>query len=214
MRKCECGNDVANNARVCPKCGYRFTSGLVKAVWFLGIVIGLGLLGAMIGKNTSQNSHSNTSHVATPATTGNATQRTMTESERNYLGAAGSYLKTANEQGTIVARTMAGASDGSSTLGDIKTALQSARTFESVGYLGDYKNHINGNVPGGCSDLSKNIDETHRLFQAATTELLEYWKDQNTEHIVSGNATLKRSVLLMNSTISAATSKMKEFKPK
>src|SRR5882762_6915202 len=32
MRKCKCGNDVANNARACPKCGHRFTSGITKVV--------------------------------------------------------------------------------------------------------------------------------------------------------------------------------------
>jgi hypothetical protein len=50
MRNCQCGNQVANNARSCPKCGHRFTSGFVKFVaWFFGISIGLGVLGAIIG---------------------------------------------------------------------------------------------------------------------------------------------------------------------
>src|SRR5271156_3725674 len=45
MRKCKCGNDVARNAKFCPKCGNRFTSGFVKFVaWSLGIFIGLPLL--------------------------------------------------------------------------------------------------------------------------------------------------------------------------
>jgi hypothetical protein len=51
MRKCACGNQVANNARSCPKCGHRFTSGPVKFLaWFFGITIGLGVLGAIIGQ--------------------------------------------------------------------------------------------------------------------------------------------------------------------
>ncbi len=51
MRKCNCGNDVANNARTCPKCGHRFTRGPVKFLaWFLGITVGLGVLGAIIGQ--------------------------------------------------------------------------------------------------------------------------------------------------------------------
>jgi hypothetical protein len=50
MKKCACGNQVANNARTCPKCGHRFTSGLVKFLaWFFGIAVGLGMLGAIIG---------------------------------------------------------------------------------------------------------------------------------------------------------------------
>ena len=218
MRKCKCGNDVANNARTCPKCGYRFTSGPVKFLaWFLGISIGLALLGILIGESGSENaSKGNAPSVAPiPASASvNATQRPITESERNYLGAAGSYLQTANAKGTDVARTMAGASDGSSTLGDIKAALVSAKRIENAGYQRDYRNRINGDVPGSCVDLSKNIDETHRLFQSGISEILEYWKDQNTAHIESGNATLKRSVVLMNATINATTAKMKEFKAK
>jgi len=51
MRKCECGNQVADNAKACPKCGHRFTSGPVKFLaWFFGISIGFGVLGAIIGQ--------------------------------------------------------------------------------------------------------------------------------------------------------------------
>ena len=32
MRDCTCGHQVANNARVCPKCGHRFTSTITKSV--------------------------------------------------------------------------------------------------------------------------------------------------------------------------------------
>ena len=63
----------------------------------------------------------------------------MTEAERNYLGAAASYLKTGNEEGMRVVQTMAGASNGSSTLGDIKTTISSAKFIENAGYQGDYK---------------------------------------------------------------------------
>jgi hypothetical protein len=214
MRKCNSGNDLANNALVCPKCGHRFTSAPVKILaWFFVIATGIGLLAAMIGENTSQESRTsgNTSPVATTAAVGNSSKRMMTDSERNYLGASGSYLDETHMQAMNVARTMAGASDGSSTLGDVREALRTAKLVENAGYLGDYKDRINGNVPASCFGLSKNIEEIHRLFQAAMAELLEYWQDQNTEHIVSGNATLKRSILLMNSTIRASTAKMKEF---
>ncbi len=54
MRACVCGNRVANNARTCPKCGHRFTSGTVKAVaWFLGISVGLAILAASLGRTNS-----------------------------------------------------------------------------------------------------------------------------------------------------------------
>lgn len=138
----------------------------------------------------------------------------ITDAERTYLGAAASYLRTANIQGTKVAQTMAGASNGSSTLGDIRAALFSAKRVESAGYDGDYRGRIRGNVPNSFADIAKDIDETHRLFQAAMSEYLEYWKDQNTAHINSGERTLKRCILLMNATIGATTAKTKELKAK
>jgi hypothetical protein len=225
MRTCECGNQVANNARSCPKCGHRFTSVPAKFLaWFIGIIIVMGVLAAILAGNRSQNAlTSNTSPaVSAPAPTNNSRQhpagnnskqRPITESERTYFGAAGSYLETANAQGTNLARTMAGASDGSSSLGDIREALLSAKRVENAGYHGDYKNRINGDVPSNCVDLNKNIDEIHRLFQSAMNEFLEYWKDQNTAHIESGNATLKRSIVLMNATINQTNAKMKTFTP-
>jgi hypothetical protein len=52
MKKCKCGNDVARNAKFCPKCGNRFTSGFVKFVaWSMGICVGLPLLMIAIGQS-------------------------------------------------------------------------------------------------------------------------------------------------------------------
>jgi hypothetical protein len=65
MRKCKCGNQVARNAKACPQCGHRFTSGTVKFLgWFIVIVFALGGLGAMIGGSDSQSS-ANTPPAAT-----------------------------------------------------------------------------------------------------------------------------------------------------
>lgn len=56
VKKCQCGNDVANNARVCPKCGQRFTSGSVQFLaWFFGVLIGVVILGVSLGGNGSRN---------------------------------------------------------------------------------------------------------------------------------------------------------------
>ena len=49
MRNCKCGNVVANDAKSCPKCGHRFTSGCTRALaWIFGIFIGVAILGALI----------------------------------------------------------------------------------------------------------------------------------------------------------------------
>jgi hypothetical protein len=50
MKKCECGQSVASNARVCPRCGNRFTHPLVRASAWL-ILLSLGLL--IIGRTVS-----------------------------------------------------------------------------------------------------------------------------------------------------------------
>ena len=54
MPKCKCGNEVASNAKFCPKCGHRFTSRLVKALaWFFGLTIGLPLLAAILSRDST-----------------------------------------------------------------------------------------------------------------------------------------------------------------
>lgn len=127
------------------------------------------------------------------------------ELRRTYLGAAGSYLKTANEQSSKVAYTMRGLSDGSETLGTLKDAISSARFVENVGFFGDYLERIPEGVPLPYSKLGDKIGETHRLFRAAMDEYLQFWKDGNEAHIESGTATFKRCATLMNESISDAT---------
>lgn len=68
MRKCNCGNDVARNARFCPKCGHRFTSAPVKVLaWFFGIVFVLMLIGALGSQFSEDNSPTTPSQPQTPA---------------------------------------------------------------------------------------------------------------------------------------------------
>lgn len=64
MKKCECGNQVADNAKTCPKCGHRFTSGAVKIVaWIFGILVGLIVLSAIISTQTGDSPSFNTGNV-------------------------------------------------------------------------------------------------------------------------------------------------------
>ncbi len=56
MRTCVCGNQVARNAKACPKCGHRFTSGLVKVlVWFFGACVLIGIIGSVVGSSSHFN---------------------------------------------------------------------------------------------------------------------------------------------------------------
>ena len=45
MRNCKCGNQVADNAKACPKCGHRFTGAFTKLVaWVCAAFLGLMVL--------------------------------------------------------------------------------------------------------------------------------------------------------------------------
>lgn len=59
MRTCRCGNQVARNAKACPRCGCRFTSGLVKLLAvFIVAAATIGIIGAIIGAASSGNGSS------------------------------------------------------------------------------------------------------------------------------------------------------------
>jgi hypothetical protein len=161
----------------------------------------LGVVIIVMGSTAIAGGTNGASHVITPA-------------EKTYLGAAISYLHEANTLGTKVAKVMNGANDGSSTLGDIRDAMESAKSLENVGYHGDYLDRIKGVVPKAFVREQQQIDDTHRLFQAAMKEYLEYWKDSNAAHIQSGSTTFKRCVLTMNAAIASTNVKMKSMSAK
>lgn len=63
VKKCDCGNQCAGNAKFCPKCGYRFTSGFVK---FLAVIIG-GFFLLTLAVSSSVPSTPNAAQVQTPS---------------------------------------------------------------------------------------------------------------------------------------------------
>jgi len=88
MRKCKCGNRVAGNAKACPQCGHRFTSGTVKALgWFVVILVGVGALGAMSGGNGY------TTSVYTPAPASPARPPTPQQSAKSQIAARQDYVR-------------------------------------------------------------------------------------------------------------------------
>jgi hypothetical protein len=77
MRKCTCGNPVANNATMCPRCGHRFTRGSVKVLAsFIGIMGVLGIIGVA--------SHSS-NDVPSPAISNLSAKTQTTGNEANEL---------------------------------------------------------------------------------------------------------------------------------
>lgn len=118
-----------------------------------------------------------------------------------YFSSAGGYLKTANGEGIRLAKVIAGGTNGSSTLGDMKNAMSDAIQIEGIGYNLDYLNKVKGKIPESASEVAPEIEETHRLFQSSLKECLEYWNDQNVEHLKSGTDSFRRTILVMNQAI-------------
>jgi len=68
MRKCKCGNEVASNGKFCPKCGHRFTSGLVRGLaWFIGLITLISIIAISQSGTNSYAPQSPTVQAATSA---------------------------------------------------------------------------------------------------------------------------------------------------
>jgi len=131
----------------------------------------------------------------------------LTEAQKKYFQRAFGYIDTLNQQDIELAKTMAGASTGESTLSMIKNAIQHARFIENVRYSVDYGPVP---VPQEFAQLDSKIRDCHRLHDAALEELLEYWNDQNIAHIESGFSSLQRTALLTNECIAQLSAKIDE----
>jgi hypothetical protein len=126
------------------------------------------------------------------------TQMTVTaaapsEQEKNYISAAGGYLKTQNDNGMKVATTMNGLNTGTSTLDDVREAIKKARLVTNAGWHGDYLRNGKLIVPPNFQQIDKKIHEAHNLREKAYGEYLIYWKDGKTNHIESGSRIFKKS---------------------
>jgi hypothetical protein len=98
MQKCKCGNQVAGNAKFCPKCGHQFTSGAVK---FLGLSVILLTLVVVISiasstNNPNASSARPVSTVAAAAPVAPATAKPKSPAELAALRKA--YAKVIDQQ--------------------------------------------------------------------------------------------------------------------
>jgi hypothetical protein len=124
----------------------------------------------------------------------------LTDEEKAFLNAAGDYLSTLNTEDAKLAKVMAGAQTGESTLGDIKAAIENARARE-----GDYSV---GSVPAPFAAVDKKIRTCKGLHDSAFDGMLAYWKDSNTSHIKNGTATFEKAGVLENECIHDLTAAM------
>jgi len=132
---------------------------------------------------------------ASIAATGSAFQ-----GEKNYISSAGGYLQSLNEYGSQLAQTMAGASTGESTLGEIKQQIQRVKSILDAAWYGDYQKYPPASPEQNA--LHVKITECRRLHDSGFKEMLVYWKDGNEAHLGSGLPAFQRGVLLCNECIS------------
>ncbi|MGH9927832.1 MAG: hypothetical protein ACREA9_01255 [Pyrinomonadaceae bacterium] len=121
--------------------------------------------------------------------------------ERAYLEVSGRYLSVHFENCKSASLTMAGASDGSSSLSDIRVALQEARSKINQSWETDFLPVSNGSVPEKFADVDKKLRRVHALQEDAFSELLKYWKDDRLSHINNGSTMFKQALLECDSAI-------------
>ena len=187
MKPCKtCGQMIAKNARVCPNCGHKYSRVSIYFAFLLIFIVALITISYII------NSPSKKSPEELNLQTSNDTD-TPSELEKTYISSAGGYLKTQNEQGMKVAKTMNGLNTGSSTLDDVREAIKNARFITNAGWKGDYLRNSKLVVPITFQKIDKRIIESHDLRIKAFDEYLKYWEDGNTYHIESGTKIFKQS---------------------
>lgn len=128
-----------------------------------------------------------------------------TDAEKKYMGGALSYIVNLQGKNQQVAIAMSGASNGSTTLGEIKEEIESAQTAENTGY---YVTYLGNPVPSNLQDVHAKIDGIHNMHAAVYAEYLEYWRDGNMAHIQSATAKFKRALQSVNDTAKYLNAKM------
>jgi hypothetical protein len=143
-------------------------------------------------------------HESSPATTSqtNPTGKFPgTSEEKAYLEASGRYLNVHFEKCKSASVTMAGASDGSSTLSDIRTALLESRSRINESWETDFMPVSNGAVPQKFTDIDKKLRRVHELQEDAFLELLKYWRDDRVSHITTGSTMFRQALIECDSAI-------------
>jgi hypothetical protein len=204
MKKCECGKELASNAKTCPNCGRRFTHPFVKVLAFLliGSVI-LVVVAAIIGGSgpvTNTSSSVNPPPAVTPSIP-------ISPAEKKYIQASQKYLDSANADGTEMATIMAGAANGTSTLSDIHAAIRKNLNSEKQRYSSYLATR--GTVPTKFKSIDTHINSIHQQSITAFSSYLSYWTTGDLHAITRGADQYKAAVLEMNSTISDATTIVK-----
>jgi hypothetical protein len=180
--------------------GQKILVGLAVAFVLLIIVV------ASVNLGTSANSaKTNTPSASISAPT--LPQKTLPDADKAYVRASIAYLGSANTDGTKLATTWAGASDGTSSLDDCREATRKAYAEEKARYNTYLTNR--GSVPPAFADVDRHITEIHKKSLAGFSTVLDYWESGNLGSIVRGQQQYKEAILEMNSTIAEGQAVMK-----
>ena len=175
------------------------TQGIRSKGQSLSIVIGaIVVIGFIVAVAVVVNQNDS---VATNSATNPTGKFPGPANEKAYLEASGRYLNVHFENCKSASVTMAGASDGSSSLSDIRVALQEARSKINQSWETDFLPVSNGSVPEKFADVDKKLRRVHALQEDAFSELLKYWKDDHLSHINNGSTKFKQALLECDSAI-------------
>ncbi|HUI28149.1 MAG TPA: hypothetical protein VL403_18865, partial [Candidatus Kryptonia bacterium] len=110
---------------------------------------------------------------------------------------------------TPAVEAMAGLNNGSSTLEEVKEALQELKKFDLAASQ-VLANEV-GRAPSSLRRLDDQLHEIQRLHSAAIVEILLYWKNRDAAHLSSGLATHARALSLMKQCSDHVESELKKL---
>lgn len=201
MKTCRsCKKQCANNAKTCPECGYRFTGTFTKLSLLL--IGGLIVLIVLFHSNDDSSPRPPSATVQ-QASVAKISTKNLPIADQAYVTASLNYLRDANATGTRLATVWAGASQGTSTLEDCRSASRAALAEENALYRAYQRSR--GLVPLAFRPVDQNIAVIHTKITKGLNRVLSYWVNGDLNAIQDGTDQYKDAIFMENSTIEQAT---------
>src|SRR5216684_529226 len=169
----------------------------------IAIVAAIVVLAFIVWASTSTSTSTTHSDSPAPSVSNTTPSKTLPAADQGYVRASIGYLNSVNAAGTQLATIWAGASDGTSTLDDCRTAARKAFADENARYS-NYR-ATRGTVPPAFANMDRHIGEIHKKSMAGLSSILSYWTNGNLNSITQGMDQYKAAILEMNSTIAEGT---------
>lgn len=186
----------------------RIAVGVIGGMWCLVLLAG-GLAGDRTHKRTDAPTSTGAASPPDPAVPVAAQgSGQVPDDQKKFIAATIGYLQTVNEQDTVMAKMMTGASTGTSSLADIRASITGTRAAEEA----EFRRYESVPVPSNMGDADKKIHNVRDLHETAFTEILQFWVDEKPSHIKKGTADMKRAAIATNETISDLTAMIRRMK--